>query len=97
MIWNLDAAWLMMAVASVAVMGFFFGAALHAVMGDDGFGPMGNTALFTFGFFGAILAANDYGISLRHLDLAVAVGLGGAFLLIAALALTKAGMARLSH
>lgn len=94
MIWNLDAAWLLMAVAAVMVMAFFFGTALHAVMGDDGFGPNGNMILFTTGFMGAVVIANLYGISLRDLKLATATGLCGAFSLIATLALAKAGLTR---
>ena len=49
MIWNLDSGWLMMAVAGVTVMAFFFGSALDAIMRDDGFGPTGNMLLFTIG------------------------------------------------
>lgn len=95
MLWNLDPGWLMMAVAFVAVMSFFFGAALDAIMKDDGFGPTGNMLLFTAGFFGAVLVANSYGITLRDLNLAVAWGLGGAFVFISVLALVKAGISRL--
>lgn len=95
MLWNLDPGWLMMAVAFVAVMAFFFGAALDAIMKEDGFGPTGNMVLFTAGFFGAVLAANSYGITLRNLSLATAWGLGGAFVFISVLALLKAAVARL--
>lgn len=95
MIWNLDSGWLMMAVATVAVLAFFFGSALDAIMRDDGFGPTGNMILFTVGFFIAVFVANSYGISLRDLRLAVAWGLGGAFALVSVLALAKAGLARI--
>ena len=95
MLWNLDPGWLMMAIAFVAVMAFFFGAALDAIMKEDGFGPTGNMVLFTAGFFGAVLVANGYGIALRNLSLATAWGLGGAFVFISVLALLKAGIARL--
>ncbi|MEO5324827.1 hypothetical protein PV773_16030 [Mesorhizobium sp. CC13] len=95
MLWNLDPGWLMMAVAFVTVMAFFFGAALDAIMKDDGFGPIGNTVLFTAGFFGAVLLANNMGIILRDLKFAVAWGLGGAFVFISLLALLKAGIARM--
>ena len=94
MIWSLDTGWLMMAVAVVAVLAFFFGAALDAIMREDGFGPTGNMILFTVGFFIAVIVANTYGISLRDLKLAVAWGLGGAFALVAVLALAKAGLQR---
>lgn len=94
MLWNLDPGWLMMAVAFVAVMAFFFGAALDAIMKDDGFGPTGNMVLFTAGFFTAVLVANSCGITLRDLKFAVAWGLGGAFVFISVLALLKAAAAR---
>lgn len=89
MLWNLEASWLMMAVASVIVMALFFGSALHAILRDDGFGPIGNMVLFTAGFFAAILIANTYGINLRDLTQAMATGLGGAFVIIAVLAVLK--------
>ncbi len=95
MIWHLGAGWLLMAVASVGVMAFFFGSALDAVMMDDGFGPVGNMVLFTLGFFGAVYMANIYGIPLHDMKRASATGLGGAFSLIAVLAIFKAGIARL--
>lgn len=95
MLWNLEPGWLMMAVAFVAVLAFFFGAALDAIMKEDGFGPVGNMVLFTAGFFAAVLVVNSYGIALRDLRLAVAWGLGGAFVLISLLALLKASLARL--
>lgn len=95
MIWNLDSGWLMMAVAGVAVLSLFFGSALDAIMRDDGFGPLGNMLLFTFGFFAAIIIANTYGINLRDLKMAVAYGLGGAFATVTLLAALKAGIAKI--
>ncbi len=95
MIWNLEPGWLMMAVATVAVLAFFFGTALDAIMREDGFGSFGNMLLFTVGFFAAVLLANTWGINLRDLKLAVAWGLGGAFSTVSVLALIKAGMARI--
>lgn len=94
MIWNLDPAWLMMAVAFVMVLALFFGAALDVIMGDDGFGPIGNMVLFTVGFFAAIVVLNYAGINLRDLKLAAGAGLAGAFVSIAVLAFFKAGIAR---
>jgi uncharacterized membrane protein YeaQ/YmgE (transglycosylase-associated protein family) len=95
MIWNLEPGWLMMAVASVAVLSLFFGSALDAIMREDGFGPFGNMLLFTFGFFMAVIIANTWGISLRDLKLAMAWGLGGAFVTVSVLALIKAGAGRI--
>jgi len=97
MLWNLDLAWLLMTVSVVAVLSYFFGTALDALMREDGFGPLGNTIIFVAGFFGGILAANCQGVSLRNLTLAAAVGLGGAFATLATLAVLKAGITRMSR
>jgi hypothetical protein len=94
-IWNLEPGWLMMAVAAVIVLALFFGAALDAIMREDGFGPIGNMVLFTCGFFVAVFAANTWGIDLSDLKLAVAYGLGGAFAMVSLLAVLKAGIARI--
>jgi uncharacterized membrane protein YeaQ/YmgE (transglycosylase-associated protein family) len=95
MIWNLEAGWLMMAVAGVAVLALIFGSALDAIMREDGFGPFGNMVLFTAGFFLAVIAANSWGISLRDLKLALGWGLGGAFATVSVLALLKAAASRI--
>jgi hypothetical protein len=94
MLWNLDPAWLMMAVALVAVLSFFFGSIMDAIMCDDGFGPVGNMAVIAIGFFAAIFLVNCNGIALHSLAIAVATGLSGAFLILAALAVLKSGLAR---
>ncbi|MDX8513185.1 hypothetical protein [Mesorhizobium captivum] len=95
MLLHLGTTWLLFAVATVAVFGFFFGTALDAIMKEDGFGSTGNTLLFTLGFFVAVMGANEHGITFRDLGLAVAWGLSGAFVLISVMALIKAGLARL--
>ncbi len=95
MIWKLDPAWLMMAVASVAVLSFFFGSIMDAIMSDDGFGPFGNMILIAIGFFAAIFVANVYGVAMRNLTFAMATGLSGAFLTLSVLALIKAALARI--
>ena len=95
MIWNLDYSWLMMAFAIVSILSFFLGMALDGVMGDDGFGAVGNTVIITTGFFLGIFLANTYGIYLRDLKLAISAGLCGAFLTLATLAISKSVLARL--
>ncbi|CDX57855.1 conserved membrane hypothetical protein [Mesorhizobium plurifarium] len=92
---HLDTTWLLFAFAIIAAFGFFFGTLLDAIMKEGAFGPTGNTLLFIFGFFAAVVIANKHGISLSDLKLAVAWGLGGAFSFISVLALIKAGMTRL--
>jgi hypothetical protein len=95
MLWNLDPAWLMMAVAFVAIISVFFGALMDAIMRDDGFGPVGNMVLITASFFVSILLANYSGIAMVNLTFAAATGLSGAFVTLAVLALIKAGLARI--
>jgi len=95
MLLHLDATWLLFAVATVAVFGFFFGTALDAIMKEDGFGSTGNTLLFTLGFFVAVMAANAHGVTFSDIRLAVAWGMSGAFILISVMALIKAGLAKL--
>ncbi|RWB58064.1 hypothetical protein [Mesorhizobium sp.] len=95
MLLHLGTTWLLFAVATVAVFGFFFGTALDAIMKDDGFGSTGNTLLFTLGFFVAVMVANEHGIGFKDIRLAVAWGLSGAFVFISVMALIKAGLARL--
>ncbi len=94
MIWNLDTSWLMMAIAIVSILSFLLGMALDGVMREDGFGAVGNTVIITTGFFIGIFLANSYGIYLKDLKLAIAVGLSGAFISLATLALSKSVLAR---
>lgn len=95
MIWNLDTSWLLMAVAVVSILSFLLGMALDGVMGDDGFGAVGNTIIITSGFFLGIFLANMYGIYLKDLKLAMTTGLCGSFLTLATLAVTKSVLARM--
>lgn len=95
MLSNLDVSWFVFAVATVAIFGFMLGMALDGVMGDDGFGSAGNMVVITAGFFLGIFAANSWGIHFSDLKIAIGTGLGGAFIAVFFLALTKAGIERL--
>ena len=95
MLMKLDPAWLMMAVATVSVLSYFFGAALDALMRDDSFGSFGNAIIMSGGFFLTILAANYRGYVLHGLHFAVLVGLAGAFLLLGSLTFIRALIKRL--
>ena len=90
MVWNLDPGWLLIAFVVVGILSFILAMALHAIMGPDGFGAGGNAAIITTGFFLAVFAANNFGIRLADLRMAVAFGLGGAFVCLSALAMLKA-------
>lgn len=95
MVWNLGPGWLLLAVAVVGILSFIVSIALHAVMGEDGFGAIGNCVIITGGFFLAVFVANHLGYRLSDVTMAVGVGLAGAFGCLATLALLKAGLGRL--
>ena len=95
MLLDLDPLWLVLAVTAVAVVSMIFGSALDALMGDDGFGPIGNMLVLTSGFFIAVAGANRLGYGFDELAAACGVGLAGAFAALTGLALLKAGLARL--
>lgn len=95
MVWNLDAGWLVMAVAVVGILSFILSLALNAIMGEDGFGAIGNALIITAGFFLSVFVANNLGYRLADLRAAIAVGMSGAFLCLTLLALAKALLGRL--
>ena len=84
MLWRLDPAWLMMAVATVSVLSYFFGSALHWLMREDGFGSFGN-AIIVCRLFLTLIIFNQQGYALPGLQIAVMMGLGGSFLLFPSL------------
>jgi hypothetical protein len=94
MLSSLDTSSLIFAIAIVAILSLMLGMALDGVMQDDGFGPFGNMIVITVGFFLGIFAANRWGIRFGELEIAVATGLGGAFLALLLLSLPKAGIER---
>lgn len=95
MIWNLSFGWLFMAVATVSILAFMFSLALNAIIGRDGFGPFGTTAIFTGSFFGSIYAINFYGVRLAKVQEAIFAGLTGAFIVLMTLLLLKAVVRRI--
>lgn len=95
MLWNLGFGWLLLAVAIVGILSFIIALALNAVMGEDGFGAIGNAVVITAGFFLTVFAANNFGYRLSDMTMAVAVGLSGAFACLSVLAVLKAGLGRL--
>lgn len=96
MLWNIEPGWLLLAGTSVAILSFIVATALNALLGTEGFGATGNAAIITIGFFGGIYGANLLGRRLADVQSAIVTGLGGAFLLLAALVVVKAAMRRLN-
>ena len=89
MLWNLAPGWLLLAFVTVGIFSFILAMALDAIMGESGFGATGNAVIIVVGFFLAIGAANRLGINLGDLKLAVAAGMGGSFVCLAVLTVTK--------
>lgn len=82
-------------MAVVGILSFIVSMALHAIMGEDGFGAIGNSVIITGGFFLTVFMANNLGYRLPDVTAAVVVGLSGAFGGLAVLAVLKAGLGRL--
>lgn len=95
MIWDVDAVWLLMAFGAVAALSFMLSLLLESNIGREGFGPFGNSAMITAGFFIAIAAANHQGYSFGELKYALIVGLCGSFALMFVTLLVKGIWARL--
>lgn len=95
MLMKIDASWLMMAVAVVAILSYIFSMALDALMKGEGFGPIGNAILITGGFFLTIYIGNVRGIRFDTVSDATLVGLGGAFALLLVFTLIKAALNRM--
>jgi H+/gluconate symporter-like permease len=95
MLMNLDPGSLAIVGAAVLVVAFIFGSICDAVMGDDGFGPVGNMLLFFAGFVVSIMAAKAYGIHFHDTARTIGTGFGGALGGIAILALLKASFRRI--
>jgi hypothetical protein len=82
MIWDVDAGWLLMAFGAVAAFSFMLALLLEHTMRSEGFGPFGNAALITIGFFLGIAAVNYQGFAIPDLKHALMIGLGGSFVLM---------------
>lgn len=95
MLWMLDTSTLLMMIAAVGVASLVLGFVLDAILGEDGFGPVGNATLAGAGFFFGIHAADEYGFVVRDFPMATAIGLAGAFSGVAALAMLKGVFNRL--
>lgn len=94
MSWNLGFGALLMAFAVVAIVSYTVAMALDAVIGEDGFGVIGNAAITTTGFFSAVYAGYRWGIRPDDLSAVVAIGLGGSLILLTALMSLKAVLGR---
>jgi hypothetical protein len=95
MIWNLPFGWLMLTIGCVTILAFILSMGLDAVMGREGFGPVGNAFVLTSGFFLAIFIFNSFGYNLADMKWAAGAGLLGAFASMTLLAIGKGLLNRL--
>lgn len=94
MIWNLGFGWLVMMIGCVTILAFILAMALDALMGREGFGPVGNAFVLTCGFFLSIYLFNIYGYNLSDMKWGAGAGIMGAFVGITSLALVKGMLSR---
>lgn len=94
MIEKLDFVWLTMTIATVSILSFFLGYAIHGLIGRQGYGAYGNAAIIAGGFFAAIYGANWYGIRFTDLTMATMTGVAGAFVCLVTLTGFKLVMTR---
>lgn len=90
-----DTIWIVLAIATVAILSYIVGVFFDGLMKDDGFGATGNMLVMTGGFYAAVLGANMRGIRFDTLGTGAAAGLTGAFVAMTLLVLAKAGLSRL--
>jgi hypothetical protein len=95
MIWNLDFGWLVLMVGCVTILAFILAMGLDALMGREGFGPVGNAFVLSSGFFLAIFLANTLDYNLADMTWGAGVGIAGAFVSLVSLAFAKGLLSRL--
>lgn len=94
MIEKLDFMWLTLTIATVSILSFFLGYAIHGLIGRQGYGAYGNAAIISGGFFAAIYGANWYGIRFTDVTMATMTGVAGAFICLLTLTGFKLVMMR---
>lgn len=94
MIWDIDFAWLLMAIGAVSAFAYMLSLMLESSLGGETMGPFVNAALITGGFFLGIAGANYYGIVISELKLALIVGLLGSFAMFFSVLLVRGIWAR---
>lgn len=78
--------WLMLAIATVAIVSYMISLFLNSVFGRDGFGTIGNMMVLTCCFFGGIILGEMFGYRMNGLQMNTYLGLGaslGGFLVLA--------------
>ncbi len=80
---------------AVAILSFFIANTMDGVLGDDGFGIMGNQMVIMAGFYLGLLLAKRYHFPIHDFAHMAVAGLVGAFVSLLVLSVSKAILARL--
>lgn len=95
MLGKLEPTILMLAIASVGMLSFFIGNAVHHLVKDDAYGVVGNTAIIFTGFLVTIEYGDRVGLIFRNLDDLFFVGLAGSCVALIVLSMFKMASNRL--
>ena len=80
---------------SILLCSFFLANAMHGVLGQDGFGVIGNLIVIATGFYIGLWLGRYYGLSIRIFEIGVLAGLTGSFMSLLSLSVMKALLNRL--
>jgi uncharacterized membrane protein YeaQ/YmgE (transglycosylase-associated protein family) len=80
---------------AVAVLSFFIANTMDGVLGDDGFGVIGNQIITMAGFYLGVILARHFHFPIGDLSHLAVVGLVGSFGSLLVLSISKAILARM--
>lgn len=90
MFFSLDTSTQLFLFTSVILLSYFIASAMDGVMGQDGFGQLGNQLIVVSGFYLGVWTAHYYQFPVRDFTNAVIAGLCGAFVILLFMSLLKA-------
>ncbi len=80
---------------AVAILSFFIANTMDGVLGEDGFGVLGNQMIVMAGFYLGVLLARRYHVPVHDFAHMAVAGLVGAFVSLLILSISKAILARM--
>jgi hypothetical protein len=94
MLSQLDQGWLLIAIATIAILSFLLGLLSDVLMREDAFGPIGNGIIIGLGFFLGVVLPQHLGFTIDGIGMAMTAGLAGSIAVLAVLTLIKASFER---
>jgi hypothetical protein len=79
---------------AVAILSFFIANTMDGVLGQDGFGVLGNQAIIMSGVYLGFVVAKYYHVSVNNFTQMAVAGLVGAFVSLLVLSVSKAILSR---